>query len=110
MGFLRALQFQMLAEAIPLRTQQFEFSAKLANRENLQAPRPGTRRNLRAEGRVRVDHRRRAGGQQLFKQPHLRVEVFFQRGMVIQMIARQIGKSRRRKANAIQPVLRQPVA
>ncbi len=43
MGFMRALQFQMLAEAISLRTQQLEFSAKFPNGKNFQAPRPGTR-------------------------------------------------------------------
>ena len=88
MGFLRPLQFQMLAKSISSGAHQFELGAKFANRENLQAPCPGACRNLRAEGRVRIDHGRRTCGQQLFKQPHLRIEVVFQRGMVIEMIAR----------------------
>ena len=110
MGFMRPLQFQMLAETFSSRTHQLEFSAKLPNGKNLQAPCPGARRNFRAEGCVRIDHGRRAYRKQLFKQPHLRIKIFFQRGVVIQMVARQVGKSRRRKTNAIQPVLREPVA
>src|SRR5688572_6667193 len=107
MDFLRALQFQLLAESIPARAEQFEFSAKLADRKNLQAPRLATGSNLSTEGIVGVDDCRRTGGKQFLKQPHLRIKIIFQRGVVIKMVAREIGKSRRRKADAVQPVLRQ---
>ena len=77
MGFLPTLQYQLLAEPVASRTEQFEIRAKLANRENLQTPRSATSRNLGAESVIGVDDGRCAGRQQFLKQPHLRIKIFF---------------------------------
>ena len=58
---------------------------------------------------VRVRHRRRAGGQQIGEQAQLGGAVGRLGAVIVQMVARQVGESRRGQSHAVQPELVQPV-
>ena len=55
------------------------------------------------------DHRRAAGRHEIAEQPQLGGEVVRDVGMIIHVIARQIGKAAGGDAHAVEPVLVEPV-
>ena len=55
------------------------------------------------------DHRRAAVGDEIAEQPQLGVEVMRDIGMIIHVVARQIGEAAGGDAHAVEPVLVEPV-
>ncbi len=66
-------------------------------------------RQPRAIRIIGVDHRRRVGRQEAGEQPGLGLEIGLHRGVVIEMVLREIGEPRRRQPHPIQPPLVQPM-
>ena len=51
------------------------------------------------------DHRRAVGGDEIAEQPQLGGEIMRDVGMVIHVVARQIGKAAGADAHAVEPIL-----
>ena len=96
-----------MREAKPSRSavDQPQRAAAPTDDEQRQAARARRLDDARRDVAVAVDHRRRAGGQQLAEQPQLGVEVDFRRHVIVEVVARQVGEGAGGQPHAVEPLL-----
>ena len=84
--------------------------AFVAHGEEAQAARAGMADGAVAPLLIRPDYRRAVSLHHLVEQAHLGGEIVLHIGVIIEVIAREIGESARRHRHAFLPILRQAVA
>ena len=76
-----------------------------SGRENAQAPRGAGGEDLRGDVAIGVDDGALAGLEQALEQLQLGREIGFHRGVIIEMVAREIGEGAGAEADAVEPML-----
>ena len=98
-------ELEHLCEAFDRGLDEADAVAAPADREEAQPP-PARRRHHRV-GLLVVggDHGGTAGNDQIGEQPELGGEIIFQRRMIVEMVAAEIGEGAGRHPNAVEPAL-----
>ncbi len=78
--------------------------------DDIEAASAAQRREGGEFGAVGIQNRGPARAQQLAEQPPFRRAIRFHVAVIVEMVARQVRESRRRRRNAVEPVLRETVA
>ena len=106
----RSLDFESLAEALALGGDEPKRIPGASDGEGFQSSRRGAAGNLARLWRIGIDDRRRAGRQQFLEQPHLGGEIILEAGMIVEMVAADVGKGPGRQPQAVEAALRQAMA
>ncbi len=96
---------QYLCEAFDLRVQQADTVAALSDGENPQIARTRGRHHGFRCVMIGDDHGRTARNDQVGEQPQLGGQIGFERRMIVEMIAAEIGERAGRDPHAIEPAL-----
>ena len=107
---LDGLDRQDLREPVVADVEQLQIVAALSDGEDAAAEFPRHRQNASGIGRGRFQHHRLVAFQQRIEQPHLGREIVLDIGMIVEVVAPQIGEGRGRQAQPVEPALVEPVA
>ena len=102
-------EVERLRKAVLPCGRKLDALARAADREHVEPPR---RRSGDHRARMRIvgiDHRRAARRHQVGEQPQLGGEIIFERRMIVEMIAADIGEGADLHAQAVEPMLIEPM-